>query len=168
VLEADLAIWESGLRANLTSGFALTRGALPALLERRGAIVVVSSIAAVAAGPRMAGYTAAKAALLGLVRSLAVDYGPQGVRTNAVCPGWTRTPMADAEMDDLGARRGISRSDAYALATSDVPLGRPAEPEEVASVCAFLASDEASYVNGAVIVVDGGATAVDVATLAFR
>ena len=165
--EVEDAVWEAGLRTNLTSAFVCAREALPALTARRGSIVVVSSIAALAAGPAMSGYATAKTALLGLVRSLAVDYGPSGVRVNAVCPGWVRTPMADAEMDALGAARGLDRERAYALASRDVPLRRPAEPGEVAAVCAFLASTDASYVSGSVVVVDGGTSAVDVGTLAF-
>ena len=166
--KADDATWQAGLQANLTSCFVCARAALPSLVERSGSIVIVSSIAALASGPRMAGYSTAKAGLLGLMRSLAVDYGPSGVRVNAVCPGWVRTPMADREMDDLASARGGTRDDAYAAAATHVPLRRAADPDEIAAVCAFLASDDASYVSGSVIVADGGTSAVDVGTLAFE
>jgi len=166
--EVDDETWASGIEANLTSALVTVREALPALLHGgEGAIVIVSSIAALAAVPATAGYSAAKAGLLGLTRSLALDYGPRGVRVNAVCPGWVRTPLADAEMDELAARRGISREDAYLLATSRTPLRRPADPAEIAACCLFLASSEASFVTGSVLVADGGSTAVDVSTLDF-
>lgn len=165
--DTDDATWQAGLEANLTSCLVCVRAALPQLVERGGSIVIVSSIAALASGPGMAGYSTAKAGLLGLTRSLAVDYGPGGVRVNAICPGWVRTPMADREMDDLAAMRGGSREEAYTAATAAVPLRRPAAPDEIAAVCAFLASADASYVSGAVIVADGGTNAVDVGTLAF-
>jgi NAD(P)-dependent dehydrogenase (short-subunit alcohol dehydrogenase family) len=165
--EADDATWHAGLQANLTSCFVCARAALPQLVERRGSIVIVSSIAALASGPRMAGYSTAKAGLLGLMRSLAVDYGPRGVRVNAICPGWVRTPMADREMDDLASTRGGTREEAYATVTAAVPLRRAADPDEIAAVCAFLASEDASYVSGSVLVADGGTSAVDVGTLPF-
>lgn len=166
--DADDETWENGIRVNLTSALVAAREALPALLEKGGAIVIVSSIAALASGPEMAGYSAAKAGLLGLTRSLAVDYGPRDVRVNALCPGWVRTPMADREMDALGRRRGLSREEAYALVTAPSPLRRPADPDEIAAACLFLVSDEASFVSGSVLVADGGATAVDLGTLPFR
>ena len=160
--------WRSSLDANLTSAFACAREALPRLIDRGGgSIVVVSSVAGVATGPEMASYTAAKHALIGLTRSLAVDYGPKGVRVNALCPGWTRTPMSEREMDDLAGRHGISREDAYALVSAHLPLRRVADPGEIAAACLFLASDEASFVTGAVLLADGGSTAVDVGTLPF-
>jgi meso-butanediol dehydrogenase/(S,S)-butanediol dehydrogenase/diacetyl reductase len=98
---------------------------------------------------------------------MAVDHGPEGVRVNCVAPGWVRTPMADEEMDVLAERLGLDREAAYAETTVDVPLRRPASPEEVAATVAWLVSDDASYVNGSVVTVDGGHTPVDVAMVAF-
>ncbi|WP_343731897.1 SDR family oxidoreductase [Duganella sp.] len=166
---ADIADedWQRALTANLNTAFASARACLPALTAQRGAIVFVGSIAALAAGPQVCGYTTFKHALIGLSRSIARDYGPAGVRANVVCPGWVRTPMADAEMAPLMAQHGISLDQAYAMVCAEVPLRRPASPEEIAEVCAFLASPAAAMVTGAVLAADGGSTIVDMPTLAF-
>lgn len=154
--------WEQTIRTNLTGAFLVTRASLAALEERRGSIVGIASVNAMRAGPGWASYCSSKAGLVMLCKTLAADYGPRGVRANAVCPGWVRTPMADADMDGLARRRGVDREAAYALAHEHVPLRRPAAPEEIAAVVAFLLSSEASYVNGVELPVDGGATVVDV------
>lgn len=170
--------WRAALETNLSTAFVMAREALPAL-ERSaevggagagGQMVIVSSLAGLFAGPGVAGYTAGKHALIGLTRSLARDYGKRGIRVNAVCPGWVRTPMADAEMDHFVDRAPAiaDRAAAYAAVTRDVPLGRPAEPREIASVVRFLGSSQSSYITGAVIVVDGGAHVVDLPTIAFE
>ncbi len=164
----DDADWETSIRANLSSAFVIAREAIGALVAARGSLVVVSSLAGLAAGPSTVGYTTTKHALIGLMRSVARDYGADGVRANAICPGWVRTPMADAEMDDFALAAGLAdRAEAYATVTRDVPLARAAEPAEIASVIRFLLSPDASYVSGAVLTVDGGSTAVDVPTIAF-
>ena len=160
--------WNLCLRGNLNTAMVSMREVLPALIQSRGTIVAVSSIAGLFAGPEATGYVATKHALLGLVRSVARDYGPQGVRVNAVCPGWVRTPMADEEMEVLRQRHGLSTiEDAYKMATKHVPLRRPATPEEVASVIAFLASEDAAMVNGVSLPVDGGSAIVDLPTIDF-
>ena len=168
VVEADDETWRAGMRANLDAAFVCARECLPAMVAAGGgSIVIVSSVAGVLAGPEMAGYVTAKHGLVGLMRSLAVDYGPKGVRVNALCPGWVRTPMSECEMDTLAETRGIDREQAFALVTRDLPLRRAADPDEIAAVALFLASDEASFVTGAVVLADGGSTALDVGTLAF-
>lgn len=159
--------WQASLDANLTSAFVVAREALPQLIARRGSMVLISSIAGLNAGLEVCPYVTTKHALIGLGRSLARDYGPRGVRVNVVCPGWVRTPMADEEMRPLMERDGISLDEAYALVTKDVPLGRPATAEEIAAVCRFLVSDEASIITGAVITADGGSAIIDAPTLAF-
>ncbi|WP_102160221.1 SDR family NAD(P)-dependent oxidoreductase [Zhihengliuella halotolerans] len=168
VTDTDDESWRASLDANLTTAFMVCRRALPELARSAGAIVVVSSLAGLRAGPSVAGYTVGKHALIGLARSMARDFGPSGVRVNSVCPGWVRTPMADAEMDELAQVAGIAgREEAYALVTENVPLRRASEPAEIAGVVAFLASADSSYITGATIVADGGAHIVDVPTLAF-
>jgi NAD(P)-dependent dehydrogenase (short-subunit alcohol dehydrogenase family) len=161
ILDESLERWEETLRTNLTGAFLMTQSAMPLLLERRGSIVNVSSINGLLAGPGWTSYCVSKAGLIMLTRCVAADYGRGGVRANVVCPGWVRSPMADADMDIVAERRGITREDAYALSHESNPLGRPGEPEEIASVVAFLASPAAGYVNGATIIVDGGTTVVD-------
>jgi meso-butanediol dehydrogenase / (S,S)-butanediol dehydrogenase / diacetyl reductase len=155
--------WDATLAVNLTAAHRLAELAADGLAERRGAIVNVASVAALVAGPGEPQYAVSKAALVMLTKSLAVTLGPRGVRANAICPGWVRTPMADTEMAALGS----DTQAAYREVTRHVPLGRPAQPDEVAAAALFLASDDASYVSGAVLTVDGGLTAVDVGSLAF-
>jgi meso-butanediol dehydrogenase/(S,S)-butanediol dehydrogenase/diacetyl reductase len=159
--------WERTIRTNLTGAFLVARAALPGLVERRGSVVGVASVNAMRAGPGWASYCSSKAGLVMLCKTIANDYGPMGVRANAVCPGWVRTPMGDADMDALARLRGVDREGAYVLAHEHVPLRRPAEAGEVAAVVSFLLSDDASYVSGAELPVDGGATVVDVSGTAW-
>jgi meso-butanediol dehydrogenase/(S,S)-butanediol dehydrogenase/diacetyl reductase len=160
--------WARTLDVNLTGAFRFVRAAIPAMLERGGgSIVLVSSVSALVTGTDSAAYATSKAAMLGLTRSVAVDYGPRGIRANALCPGWVRTPMGDESMQSLAAERGLELDEAYRLATARIPLRRPATAEEIAACCLFLASDESSIVTGTVLVADGGGLTVDVAELAF-
>lgn len=164
-LDTDDTAWQRSLEVNLNTAFVTIREALPALLVRGGSVVLVSSLAGLFAGPGVCGYVTTKHALIGLTRSIARDYGRRGVRANVVCPGWVRTAMGDEQMDEFGAARGLTRDQAYALVTENTPLGRPAEPEEVASVIAFLASPDAAIVSGAIVTADAGASAVDLPTI---
>lgn len=160
--------WQRTLDVNLTGPLVLVRAALPALVDRgAGSIVLVSSVNGLASARNSAAYDTAKAGLIGLTRSLAVDYGPQGIRANAVCPGWVVTPMGDEDMDGLASAAGITRDEAYARATANIPLRRPATADEIAACCLFLASDDAAIVTGTTLVADGGGLAVEPASTAL-
>jgi NAD(P)-dependent dehydrogenase (short-subunit alcohol dehydrogenase family) len=168
VTEVSDADWQRTLDVNLTGPLVLLRAAIPVMLDRGGgSVVLVSSVNGLANAPRAVAYDASKAGLISLARSIAVDYGPRGIRANAVCPGWVATPMGDEDMDALAAARGIGRNDAYALVSRAVPLRRAATPEEIAACCLFLASDESSFVTGTTLIADGGGRAVELASAEF-
>jgi len=160
--------WRRTFDVNVSGPMRLARAAIPSMAERGGgAIVLVSSVNGLFGAGESASYGTAKSALLGLARSIAVDFGPRGVRANVVCPGWVTTPMGDRAVDEVASARGVGRAEAYRTATRHVPLRRPAAPQEIARCIAFLASDDASIVTGAVLVADGGQSAVDLGGIVF-
>jgi 3-oxoacyl-[acyl-carrier protein] reductase len=145
VAEMDPAEWDRGIARNLRTAFSVSRAALrPLIASGRGRIVFVSSVTGpLVSNPRSAVYGAAKAGILGLMRSMAIEVGRQGVTVNAVLPGWIATGSQLPE---------------EAIGGENTPLGRSGSPTEVAEVIAFLASDAASYITGQGIIVDGGNT----------
>jgi len=150
------AEWDAALALNLTATFRVCRAAIPAMRERGGgSIVTVGSGWGLVAGPRAVAYAATKAAVVNLTRALAIDHGPDAIRANCVCPGDTSTPLLRDEYAQLGedADSGIAASGAGR------PLGRVAEPAEVAAAIAWLASLDAGHVTGTTLVVDGGGLA---------
>jgi meso-butanediol dehydrogenase/(S,S)-butanediol dehydrogenase/diacetyl reductase len=160
--------WSRTLDVNLTGAMRLARAAIPGMVERGGgSIVLVASVAGFVASPSSAAYGASKAGLIALAGSITVDHARHGIRANALCPGWVRTPMGDEAMDDLASDRGITRDAAYGAATALAPSRRAGEPEEIAACALFLASDESSFVSGTTLIADGGMLAVDPGGVAF-
>ena len=169
VTAMDLGEWRRVMDANLEAVMQMCRATVPAMLQTGGgSIVNVSSLAGLVAPGNMAAYVTSKSALLGLTRSLAVDYGPLGIRVNSLCPGWVWTPMSQDEMRMYAEAKDITPDEAVAHATRYLPLGRMAEPVEIARCVRFLASDDASFVTGATLVADGGSSAVDVGYVSLK
>jgi meso-butanediol dehydrogenase / (S,S)-butanediol dehydrogenase / diacetyl reductase len=148
VIEVSPEDWREQIDTTLTSVYLLSRCALPYLIESKGCIVNTASISGMGGDWGLAGYTAAKGGVINLTRTMAVEYGADGVRVNGVAPGGVYHP-ATAELFD-------SVSDEY---LSRVPLGRWASPDDVAAAITFLASADASYITGQILVVDGGISA---------
>lgn len=167
VLDLTDEDWDATLRTNLTSVFLLARAALPHLIDSKGAFVTVGSIAGLRASGGMSAYAASKAGAAMLTATLAAEFGPRGVRANTVCPGWTRTEMADQEMREFGEPLGLGVAESYAEVTALVPQRRPAEPHEIADAVLWLLGPHSSYVNGTTLTVDGGTTIVDPGAVPF-
>jgi NAD(P)-dependent dehydrogenase (short-subunit alcohol dehydrogenase family) len=151
VAEIDPEVWDASLRVMLTGVFYGTRAALPALVARGGgSIITTSSVEGFFGEVMAAPYCTAKAAIINLMRTVALEYGRKNVRANCICPGAVDTPM-------LARLAGVSDRSREEIA-ADHALGRILRPEEIANVALFLASDESSAITGAALVADGGLT----------
>ena len=158
ILDTSLDAWQRVQEANLTSVYLCCRAAIPLMRERGGSIINTASFVAVmGSATSQISYTASKGGVLALSRELGVQFAREGIRVNAVCPGPVNTPLLRelfAADPERAARRLVH-----------VPVGRFAEPEEIAAAVAFLASDDASFITGSALMVDGGICAAYVTPL---
>jgi meso-butanediol dehydrogenase / (S,S)-butanediol dehydrogenase / diacetyl reductase len=169
VIDLNSAMWREGLEVNLTGPFLLMNSAIPHMIKAGGgAVINISSLGGVRCLPAMAVYGASKAGLIMLTQQAALDYGKHRVRCNVICPGAVRTDMMDKPIEFLANVLKIDKEAILKLVPSDVPLKRMAEPTEITGTCVYLASDDSSFTTGAVIMVDGGASIVDVGRVAVE
>ncbi len=156
--EAD---WDAVFDVNMKGTFLMSKAVMPHLREVGGGVIVNNASDAGLRGIRMnAAYSSSKAGIVHLTRSMALDYGQYNIRTNCICPGCIKTPLCERFNAEVGAAHGISGAQALQeFVDANIPMLRVGLPDEVASVVAFLFSEDAKYVSGAIIPIDGGLTA---------
>jgi 2-keto-3-deoxy-L-fuconate dehydrogenase len=150
--------WQFALDLNVTAMFHMIRAFLPAMLgNNRGSIINMSSVASSIKGvPNRFAYSASKAAVIGLTRSVAADYVTRGIRCNAICPGTVESPSLRQRIAAQAQAEGRSEEEVYAAFVSRQPIGRIGKTEEIAQLALYLASDASSYTTGTVQIIDGG------------
>ncbi len=164
VVDMDPGLWHRVLETNLTGPMYLMKAAIPHMINAGGgSIVNIASLGGLRCLPGMPAYCASKAGLIMLTQQVALDFGPSRIRCNVVCPGGTRTEMLEKSLSPLAKILGTDLDGVFRHVSSMVPLRRTANPDEIAGICSFLASDDSSYTTGSVFMVDGGAAIVDVA-----
>lgn len=163
--EMALEDWNRQIAINLTGPFVLAQAALPHLLASKGAIVSITSVGAVQTGPGLAAYSASKAGLTLMTQAIAYEQARNGLRANIVAPGWIRTEMGDEEMETMQIAADLEG--AYAKVSEYVPQRRAGSSGEAAEAIAWLLSPAASFVNGAVLAVDGGSLVANVGMTFF-
>lgn len=168
VTDVDPEVWRKVIEVNLTGPFLIMKASIPHMIKGGGgSIINVSSLGGLRCLPGMSAYCTSKAALIMLTKQAALDYGPFKVRCNAVCPGATRTAMLEEALSPLTETLGTDVDGVFACISSNVPLRRVAAPDEVSGVCSYLASDDSLFMTGSVLLLDGGASVVDVSGAAL-
>jgi NAD(P)-dependent dehydrogenase (short-subunit alcohol dehydrogenase family) len=152
--------WDAAIAVNLTGTFVCTQAAIGDMVAARaGRVVNVASIAGLVGAPYITAYCAAKHGVIGLTRALAAEFGAHGITVNAVCPGYTETPMLERTLANITQASGRTRESAAGALLAGNPLGRFVRADEVADVVAWLCRAESAAINGQAIVVDGGGVA---------
>ncbi len=167
IIDIDLETWRKVVDTNLTGPFLVMKAAMPHMIQYGGSVINIASLGGLRCLPGMPAYCSSKAGLIMLTQQAALDYGPFRVRCNVVCPGGTRTPMLEKSAGQLGEKMGTDIEGTFAMAQSMVPLRRVASPQEISGICSYLASDDSTFMTGAVLLIDGGSAIVDVSGAVF-
>jgi meso-butanediol dehydrogenase / (S,S)-butanediol dehydrogenase / diacetyl reductase len=168
VVDMDPELWHRVLDINLTGPMYLMKVSIPYMVAGGGgSIINIASLGGLRCLPGMPAYCSSKAGLIMLTKQVALDFGPEKIRCNVVCPGGTRTEMLEKSLTPL---KEVLRTDiegVFERISSMVPLRRTANPNEISGICSYLASDDSSYMTGSVLLLDGGAAIVDVSGAAL-
>jgi meso-butanediol dehydrogenase/(S,S)-butanediol dehydrogenase/diacetyl reductase len=169
VVDIDPELWQKVLAVNLTGPLFTMKAAIPHMIkDGGGSIINVASVAGIRSIPNMPAYVSSKGGLIALSQQVAVDFGPARVRCNVICPGSIRTEMFEGAMGPFAEKLGTDLNGIFSLFTKDVPLRRVAASDEIGGICSYLASDDASFMTGVVLPVDGGTAIVDVSGAAIN
>ncbi len=163
ITELEPDEWRRVVEVNLTAPFLLMKESIPHMIKAGGGSVInIASLGGLRCVPACPAYSTTKAGLIMLTQQAALDYGQYKIRFNAVCPGATRTDMLEGMIDMISRKMGTDKAGGYKYFLKNVPLRRACEPDEIAGLCCYLASDESSFMTGSVLLIDGGAAVVDI------
>jgi len=163
IVELDPKMWQEVIEVNLTGPYLLMKAVIPHMLkEGGGSIINVASLGGMRCLPGMPAYCSSKAGLIMLTQQAALEYGRHNIRCNAVCPGGVSTDMTVKDFGEFGRMLGIENNTFINQIAQEIPMRRFAAPSEIGGLCSYLASDDSSFMNGAVITLDGGTAVVDV------
>ena len=168
VVDLDPELWHQVLEINLTGPMYMMKKSIPHMVKAGGgSIINIASLGGLRCLPGMPAYCTSKAGLIMLTKQVALDFGPDKIRCNVVCPGGTRTEMLEQSLSPLEEVLGTDLEGVFECISSMVPLRRTADPKEISGICSYLASDDSTFMTGSVLLLDGGAAIVDVAGAAL-
>ena len=163
ITELDPEKWRAVIGVNLTGPFLLMQAVIPLMIkEGGGSVINIASLGGLRCLPAMPAYCSSKAGLIMLTQQAALEFGKANVRSNAVCPGGVKTAMTEKDFGQFGRMLGIEHETFINQIAQEIPMRRFAAPSEMGGLCSYLASDESSFMNGAVLTIDGGTAVVDV------
>jgi NAD(P)-dependent dehydrogenase (short-subunit alcohol dehydrogenase family) len=163
ITELDPAEWRQVLEVNLTAPFILMKECIPHMIKTGGgSIINIASLGGMRCLPACPAYCTTKAAIIMLTQQVALDYGPNNIRCNAVCPGGVKTELLDEMLTPLAKVLKTDEAGAMAYFAKNTPLRKVSKPDDIAGLCSYLASDDSSFMTGSALLIDGGAAIVDV------